>query len=140
MKAQQMNQQQPNDYYQQQWHQGPMNQDNQYMYGQNVPQNPHHMHGGVIISQNDSTPLTPPMTPGSQQQLNQQNYSHNMQNHMAANNFEQNNQNQQILAPSGNAQDQPIDLFHNIDEQPGLPHNFEQNPTLEPTFDGFMGL
>ena len=81
-----------------------MNQDNQYMYGQNVPQNPHQMHGGVIISQNDSTPLTPPMTPGSQQQLNQQNYTHNMQNHMGANNFEQNNQNQQILAPSGNAQ------------------------------------
>ena len=36
--------------------------------------------------------------------------------------------------------DQPIDLFHNIDEQPGLPHSFEQNPTIEPTFDGKLFL
>ena len=108
MKAQ-MAQPSQNEYYHQHWppHQHHMGE-NEYMYNMQH-NNPHHMHGGVIVSQNENTPLTPPMTPMSQQQQQhiaqqqqQQNYPHNLQNMQNAqqqtpnSNYDVHHQNQPI--------------------------------------------
>ena len=104
-----------NEYYHHPHWQGHGMGENEYMYNMQQ-QNPHHMHGSVIVSQNENTPLTPPMTPMSQQQTAQQHHHQQQQQHMQ--------------------QQQPVNYQPSIHNMHNSQQHQQQQPTPNSNYDG----